>query len=468
MCDSPNSGARSTSQPASASAELLAGGRQTLCARLATSRLRRPTRVANRIRARVGLWALSTVVLAAGGKPPPGLPAGSEADVLTARVVGWSCSWDGERGEYQRCARGSCDARDRVRRPADLERVRPSVAGAGAGRAVHVRAPGAADPLACVVLPDRQPVPRGVRRFVAARGIPVLRLAAPDRSRWDDRKIDHVQPYLEQAEREGRFGVLALVAAEEIQWVWSARNRARKPGATWLEFFKERRRVGAYYFFIRDPEFGLGFIKICTCAPYSGRVWLNGLEWVKRQAIRIGLPFTPLDNGFASCPDPERLQAICDSFAAETCRRSLTAGSDRSRPRSAARIVPLATGGSSRCAKSRYLARWCWTTPAALAASSRRSSPPIGIGRPEEVSMVFARQTDQAAAPSAPNLHHRHRCTDRLSLQALARQAIPQGRPRATRRDGHQQPLRPRRRRRLHNLPELDRQSPGRSTSGCL
>jgi hypothetical protein len=78
-----------------------------------------------------------------------------------------------------------------------------------------------------------------VRRFVAAHGIPVLRLASPDRSRWDDRKVDHVQPYLEQAEREDRFGVVALVAAEEVQWVWSARNRARKPGATWLEVFKK-------------------------------------------------------------------------------------------------------------------------------------------------------------------------------------------------------------------------------------
>ena len=66
--------------------------------------------------------------------------------------------------------------------------------------------------------------------------------------------------------------------------------------------------MGAYYFYIHDPEFGLGFIKICTYAPYSARVWLNGHEWVKRHATRIGLPFTPLENGFAGCPHPERLQ----------------------------------------------------------------------------------------------------------------------------------------------------------------
>lgn len=117
------------------------------------------------------------------------------------------------------------------------------------------------------------------RRFAGEHGIPVLRLAAPDRSRWDDRKVDHVRPYLEQAEREGRFGVVAVVACEEFQRVWSARNRARKPGCAALEFFWERRRVGAYYFYILDPDFGLAFIKIGSYGPWSAKVWVNGHEW---------------------------------------------------------------------------------------------------------------------------------------------------------------------------------------------
>jgi hypothetical protein len=40
-----------------------------------------------------------------------------------------------------------------------------------------------------------------------------------------------VRPYLERAEREGRFGVVAIVACREFQWVFSARNRSRKPGS---------------------------------------------------------------------------------------------------------------------------------------------------------------------------------------------------------------------------------------------
>jgi hypothetical protein len=62
------------------------------------------------------------------------------------------------------------------------------------------------------------------RRFARDHEIPVLRVASPDRSRWDDRQLDHVRPHLEAAERGGRFGVVVVVVAEEFQRVWSARN----------------------------------------------------------------------------------------------------------------------------------------------------------------------------------------------------------------------------------------------------
>jgi hypothetical protein len=70
-----------------------------------------------------------------------------------------------------------------------------------------------------------------VRAFAAEHDIPILSLKKPDRSRWDDRKLDHVRPYLEKAEAEGRTGVVAIVQAQEFQWVFSAKNRASTPGA---------------------------------------------------------------------------------------------------------------------------------------------------------------------------------------------------------------------------------------------
>ena len=153
-----------------------------------------------------------------------------------------------------------------------------------------------------------------VREFAAKERIPVLRLKKPDRTRWDDRKLDHVRPYLQRAERDGRFGVVAIVHAQESQWVFGAKNRAKDPGGHCYEFVREERRVGVYYFYVLDPDFGPGFIKIGTYFPYPAKVWLNGHEWAKRQADQAGVGYTALANGFATCDQPEALQAICDRF----------------------------------------------------------------------------------------------------------------------------------------------------------
>jgi hypothetical protein len=158
---------------------------------------------------------------------------------------------------------------------------------------------------------------RDVKAFAEHHHIPILTLKKPDRTRWDDRKLDHVRPYLARAEAERRTGVVAIVQAQEYQWVFSATNRSSRPGVVSFDFIKENRRVGMYYFYVVDDEFGPGFIKICTYFPYPAKVWCNGHEWAKRQARRAGLQFSELANGFASCDDPRALQAICDRLGPE-------------------------------------------------------------------------------------------------------------------------------------------------------
>ncbi len=75
---------------------------------------------------------------------------------------------------------------------------------------------------------------QAVAAFAEANDIPLLRLKRlkrPDRTRWDDRKLDHVRPHLEQAERQGRCGVVAIVVAQEVQKVFMGYQRARTPTA---------------------------------------------------------------------------------------------------------------------------------------------------------------------------------------------------------------------------------------------
>ena len=44
------------------------------------------------------------------------------------------------------------------------------------------------------------------------------------------------------------------------------------------------------------------------------KIWVNGHEWAKQQARKIGFAFTELSNGFASAQDPAVLQRICDAL----------------------------------------------------------------------------------------------------------------------------------------------------------
>jgi hypothetical protein len=102
-----------------------------------------------------------------------------------------------------------------------------------------------------------------VRTFAETNGIPVLQLTTPDRSRWDDRKVDHVRDFIDKATEPG---VVAIVVAQEVQKVFMGYQRPSKAGAQ-FGFVKADRRVTVFYFYILDPAFGLGFIKICSYFP---------------------------------------------------------------------------------------------------------------------------------------------------------------------------------------------------------
>jgi len=234
---------------------------------------------------------------------------------------------------------------------------------------------------------------RDVRRFAERNDIPILRLKKPDRARWDDRKLDHVRPYLERAEAEGRFGVVAIVAVQEFASVFSAKNRTKEKGVPWFDFAKEQRRVGVYYFYVYDREFGPGFVKIVTYFPYPAKVWVNGHEWAKRQAARAGIGFSSLANGFAACADPDALQAICDRFGPA----DLEAFFERTLA-----LVPTPLGAADRAAGYWWelSMRQVEVSRTVVFDDPRRAraffeslvQDNIGIGRPEEVALVFARR----------------------------------------------------------------------------
>ena len=232
-----------------------------------------------------------------------------------------------------------------------------------------------------------------VRVFAARPGIPVRHLKKPDRSRWDDRKLDHVRPYLERATRPG---VVAIVVAQEFQWVFTGSNRATRPGAVNFAFAKAERRVTTYYFYVLDAEFGPGFIKICSYFPYPMKVWVNGHEWAKRQATRAGVAYRELANGFAACAEPERLQAVCDRLGPT----ELQAFYDRWLA-----VIPTPLSDADRQAGYWWelSMRQVEVSRTIVLDDPRRAraffeslvTDNIGIGRPHEVAAIFARRVQK-------------------------------------------------------------------------
>ena len=212
-----------------------------------------------------------------------------------------------------------------------------------------------------------------------------------------------------------------------------------------FSFDKKDRRVTVYYFYLWDAGFGPAFIKVCTYCPWPVKVWVNGHEWAKQQARKLGLGFTELSNGFAACDDPALLQRICDSLQPGTIEVFFQRWLHR---------LPLPLGPADR------QAGYWWECSMAQVEVSRTivfSAPRyaraffdalvtdnLDPGRPETLEIIFNRQVrkDTRQRVQDQGDHPRHRGHHECLLQSLQDQAVPERQPRAADRDRHQRRLR--------------------------
>jgi hypothetical protein len=158
---------------------------------------------------------------------------------------------------------------------------------------------------------------KAVTEFAAGNDIEVIRFAK------GERKLEVMRPYLDRLAREGRCGVAAIGVAQEFARVFTGttyRLDADGGGVPRFGYHKADRRVTAYYFYLVDEVFGPAFVKVCAYFPYPVKIWLNGHEYAKRAATKVGVGFTELDNGFATTDDPAGLQQLCDGLGPATIR----------------------------------------------------------------------------------------------------------------------------------------------------
>lgn len=143
-----------------------------------------------------------------------------------------------------------------------------------------------------------------IRELAKEEGVPLLTFTK------GQRKDDVALEYLREFDKDE--GVLFIGRAQERTAVFrTEKRRNAETGKTYPWIVRSTAMVNHFYVYAVDSDFGPFFIKFSSYFPYNAKLCINGNEWAKRQATKAGIDFEPLDNGFAACEDPRRLQRIC-------------------------------------------------------------------------------------------------------------------------------------------------------------
>lgn len=223
-----------------------------------------------------------------------------------------------------------------------------------------------------------------VERFATAQGLEVITFAK------GENKEAVAQAHL--ARFAGTHGVVLIGKAQEKASAYKGR-RTDQGSKVWFTYSRCSVQVTHYYFYLLDEDFGLVFIKVCTYLPFEMKVCFNGHEWAKQQLRKEKIAFEPLENGFASCADPARLQAICADLTGATVQALFDRWVD---------TLPWPLSAAERAAGYRHqLSVWQLEVSRtqvfvdaeqgrALVESLIRDN--LDLGRPDRVRLLFDRQ----------------------------------------------------------------------------
>ena len=244
-----------------------------------------------------------------------------------------------------------------------------------------------------------------IHHFIAARGVELVHFAR------GQRKDEVTQRML--ADFTASEGVLYVGRAQEKSNVWRTQRRYHADGSSYAWLVRASAFINFFYFYCVDTDFGPFFIKFSTYFPFTAKLCINGNEWAKRQAAKAGIAFEPLDNGFAACGDVPALQEICDSLGPAHIEALL---------RKWLAILP------SPFTADDEVAGYCYelsVLQAEFSLTQMLDAPLSGriffeqvlrdnldIGRPDQISLVFARRIQRGRKRPTPGKFRTRVITD--------------------------------------------------------
>src|SRR5713101_1810869 len=244
-----------------------------------------------------------------------------------------------------------------------------------------------------------------IHHFVAARGLELVHFAKGQRK---DEVTQRMLAGFTAAE-----GVLYAGRAQEKSSVWRTQRRRRADGGSYAWLVRASAFINFFYFYCVDADFGPFFVKFSTYFPFTAKLCINGNEWAKRQAAKAGISFEALDNGFAACGDVPALQALCDSLGPahiEALARKWLA------------ILPNPFTAADEAAGYAYelsvlQAEFSLTQMLDAPLSGRIFFEQVlrdnlDIGRPDQISLVFARRIQRGRKRPTPGKFRTRVITD--------------------------------------------------------
>ena len=224
-----------------------------------------------------------------------------------------------------------------------------------------------------------------IHAFAEREGIPIVEFKP------GERKDDVAKARL--ARFRGKEGVVFIGVAQEADRTFRSVKKRGRGGRVDFDFYRGKVFVNHYYFYILDRDFGPGFIKFSSYAPFAVRVCLNGHEWAKCQLANRGIGFEALDNGFLSCAEPATLQHLCD----ELCAKDVEKFFRRWLARLPHPFTPQDRAAGYRYAVSILQAEFARTQVLDRPLSGRIFFEEVirenlDLGRPDQVQLIFARR----------------------------------------------------------------------------
>ena len=130
------------------------------------------------------------------------------------------------------------------------------------------------------------------------------------------RKEDRVQQLL--AQRGDRPGLVCILSAMEKCDTYRLCKTEKRWGLR-----PDSGKCLHYYFYFLDPEWGLGFLRLPTWAPFRVQFYVNGHNWLALQLKRENIAYRLLDNALVECADWQRAQQISDKLRVDQRHRQL-------------------------------------------------------------------------------------------------------------------------------------------------